>query len=118
MASISDGFFRYYWRETSEHPYDVETVGRFDRRWTNGDEHVIRSVDHLHWGLYRLYVDGLLYYGNVKAGFMSLRSLTYDQIAQFFMEKRFDTAAIAARGPALSLNVISRDDRYLISEMA
>jgi len=119
MPSISDGFFRYYWRGVPNgHPYAVAEIGGFQDIWIKSDEHVVRSIDHLYWGLYRLYVDSLLYYGNVKAGFMSLRSLTYEQIADFFREKRFDTEAIAARGPALALNVIGRDDRYLISEMA
>jgi hypothetical protein len=118
MASISDGFFRYYWRVAPEHPYDVTTIDVFRKEWLEGTEHVIHSIDHLHWGLYRLYVDGLLYYGNVKAAFTSVRSLAYEQITELFSRKRFDTDAIAARGPALPLNVIGRDDRYLISEMA
>ena len=118
MASISDGFFRYYWREAPQHPYDVKSIGVFSAQWLDGGENVIRGIDHLHWGLYRLYIDGLLYYGNVKAGFVSLRSLAHEQIAELFRRKRFDTNAIAARGPALPLNVIGRDDRYLISEMA
>jgi hypothetical protein len=119
MGSISDGFFRYYWREIPKrHPFEVSALGNFNKHWLEGHEHVIHSTDHLHWGLYRLYVDALLYYGNVKAGFLSLRSLTHEQIASFFGEKRFDTEAISARGPALDLNVIGRDDRYLISEMA
>jgi len=118
MGSISDGFFKYYWRETPEHPYDVTAVDHFRREWVEGGKHVISSIDHLHWGFYRLYIDGLLYYGNVKGGFGCLRSLAYDQIAQVFKAKRFDTDAIAARGPALPLSVIARDDRYLISEMA
>jgi hypothetical protein len=118
MGSISDGFFRYYWREAPEHPYDVKSIGIFNPQWLNGSEHVIHSIDHLHWGLYRLYIDGLLYYGNVKAAFTSLRSLAYEHITELFRRKRFDTDAIAARGPALPLNVIGRDDRYLISEMA
>jgi hypothetical protein len=118
MASISDGFFRYYWREAPEHPYEIKAIGTFNPKWLDGGEHLIRDIDHLHWGLYRLYLDGLLFYGNVKAGFTSLRSLAHDQIAEFFRRKRFDTDAIAARGPALPLNAIGRDDRYLISEMA
>jgi hypothetical protein len=119
MPSISDGFFRYYWREVpDQHPFRVSELDNFNQQWLAGEEQVIRSIDHLHWGLYRLYVDALLYYGNVKAGFLSLRSLTHEQIASTFGDKRFDTKAISARGPALDLNMITRDDRYLISEMA
>jgi hypothetical protein len=119
MPSISDGFFQYYWREVPvHHPYNVLGIDGFTPQWLEGDQHVIRSIDHLYWGLYRLYVDGRLYYGNVKAGFLSLRSLTHEQITSFFKTKRFDTEAISARGPSLALNPIARDDRYLISEMA
>jgi hypothetical protein len=42
----------------------------------------------------------------------------YDEICAFFKAKCFDTKAIAERGPSLPLKNISRDDRYLISEMA
>jgi len=119
MPSISDGFFHYYWREAPQHhPFAVSTVDNFSEQWLQGDDHVIRSIDHLHWGFYRLYVDSLLYYGNVKAGFLSLRSLTHEQISNLFRGKRFDTEAISERGPALDLHLIGRDDRYLISEMA
>ena len=118
MPSISDGVFHYYWREVPlDHPYNIRATGGFEQEFLEGD-HVIKSIDHLHWGFYRLYVDGLLYYGSAKAGFLSLRSLTYEEIKTFFRSKKFDTDAISARGPALSLNAIGRDDRYLISEMA
>jgi hypothetical protein len=118
IASISDGFFRYYWCTIPNHPYDVTTVGDFDPEWIKGNDQVIVSSDHLYWGLYRLFVDGLLFYGSVKAAFLSLRSLSFEEISTFFQFKRFDTTAIVARGPSLPLNQISRDDRYLISEMA
>jgi hypothetical protein len=98
MASISDGFFRYYWRGAPEHPYDVKSIGVISPQWLDGSEHVIRGIDHLHCGLYRLYIDGLLYYANVKAAFTSLRSLAHEQITELFRRKRFDTDAIAARG--------------------
>ena len=52
------------------------------------------------------------------AGFNSLRSLSLGELEEFFNKKRFDTEAIAARGPSLPLRNISKDDRYLISEMA
>jgi hypothetical protein len=62
-------------------------------------------------------VDGLLYFGNVAAAYSSLRSKTFEDLSAFFTQKRFDTAAIAQRGPALPLEDIAKDDRYLISEM-
>jgi len=118
VPSVSDGFFRYYWRDIPEHPYDVTSISAFEKGWTVGDDQIINGLDHFYWGLYRLYVDGLLYFGNVKAAFSSLRSMTFEEVQTFFRIKRFDTNAIAARGPALPLNKIGRDDRYLISEMA
>ncbi len=117
-ASISDGFFMYYWRSTPDHPYNVKSIEGFDSRWLANGDLVIASLEHLRWGLYRLYVDALLYFGNVKAGYEALRSLNLGQIMEFFRDKRFDTDAIAARGPALQLNSINRDDRHQISEMA
>src|SRR5579862_3565698 len=118
VASVSDGFFHYYWSSLPEHPYDVTKIDGYRGGWTEGHAGQISSVDHLYWGIYRLYVDGLLFFGNVKAAFASLRTMTLEEITNFFKSKRFDTAAIAARGPALPLVQIARDDRYLISEMA
>jgi hypothetical protein len=119
-ASVSDGFFKYYWGSVYEHhPYNVESLEGWsqDLIKNNGDKYII-SLDQLYWGLYRIYVDGLLYFGNVDAGFSSLRSMHYEEICAFFRAKGFDTNAIADRGPSLPLKQISRDDRYLISEMA
>jgi len=116
-ASVSDGFFRYYWCATPEHPYDVKQSGGFNQQWIRAEPQVV-SLEHLFWGLYRVYVDALLFFGSVKGAFESLRSLSYEEICAFYRAKRFDTTAIAARGPALPLNPIGRDDRYLISEMA
>src|SRR5690242_10384228 len=53
IASISDGFFQYYWRQVPEHPYDVTAVGNFTPEWLKVDDQVIVSADHLYWGLYR-----------------------------------------------------------------
>ncbi len=117
-ASISDGFFAYYWRTAPDHTYDVTALDGFDQRWINTNDQVIASLEHLRWGLYRLYIDGLLYFGNVSAAFDALRSMDIDEITAFFGAKKFDTEAIAARGPALKLQPINRDDRHQISEMA
>lgn len=118
-ASVSDGFYSYYWAELPHlHPYDVVAcVGAFDESWRT-DEKKIVSLDHLHWGLKRLFIDGLLFFGNVSACFRSLRSMQYEDLSTFFETKRFDTASITSRGPAMPLRQIAKDDRYLISEMA
>ncbi len=114
-GSMSDGFFRYYWRTLQRHSYDVKKLPFYAESHIRSAE--ITSHDHLRWGLYRLYVDGLLYFGSVGAGYSALRSLKFEEVEAFFVSKRFDTDAIAARGPALPLHEITRDDRYLISEM-
>jgi hypothetical protein len=118
-ASVSDGYFRYYWRDVPDHTYDLRALEiSFKNLWVNGSDQQIVSHDHFKWGLYRAFIDGLLYFGNVEAGFNYLRSLTFEELSEFFSRKRFDTKAISARGPALGLQDIAKDDRYLISEMA
>jgi len=116
-APTSDGFFRYYWLTVPErHPYRVQDLPGFLKEWTESE--YIVSLEHLKWGLYRLYVDALLYFGNVRSGFRKLRNLSFDELNQFYNSKRFDTEAIVRRGPAIPHKSISKDDRYLISEMA
>jgi hypothetical protein len=63
-------------------------------------------------------VDALLYYGNVRTAFRSLRDLSQVELDCLFAQKRFDTDAIERRGPPLPLRPIGKDNRYLISEMA
>ena len=116
-APVSDGFFRYYWLSCPEsHPYPVANLPGYDARWPGSP--AIVSLAHLKWGLYRLFVDGLLWFGNVREAFRELRDLTLDQITGTFSDQRFATELIKQRGPALALRTIPKDDRYLISEMA
>jgi hypothetical protein len=120
-AAPSEGFFTYYWlRVPTTHPYDVTIHGvrdsAFDRTWTEGNE--IRSLAHLRWGLYRFYVDALLYFGNVRSAYRSLRDKTEEELERFFAGRRIDTEGLSKRGPALGLEPISKDDRYLVAEYA
>ena len=116
-APLTDGFFCYYWLTCPElHPYDVTSIPDYDERWATCD--AIESLDHLSWGLYRLFVDGLIWFGNIRTAFRTLRIKDHASLKQFFAEKRFDTNLIKNRGPALELSFIAKDDRYLISEMA
>jgi len=117
-APVGDGFFKYYWLEAPEqHPYNVRDIPEYSDEWLKS-QGTISSLDQLKWGLYRLYVDGLLYFGDVRTAFRSLRNLSIEDIAQFYETKCFDTEAIKRRGPSLPLKSIARDSRYLISEMA
>lgn len=117
-APIEDGFFSYYWLQTDDkHPYDVRKLPGYSDDFLDSDG-MIASLAHLKWGLYRLYVDALLFFGNVRTAFRSLRDRSFGEIHALFQCERFDTAAIKRRGPSLSLKHIAKDDRYLISEMA
>lgn len=116
-APVSDDFFKYYWLENpTDHPYKIWEPSNFDPKWTGGK--AVQSIEHLKWGLYRLYTDGLLYFGNIRTAFRQLRDKTEAELKLFFEPKRFDTETIKTRGPALDLLPILQDDRYLISEMA
>jgi hypothetical protein len=117
-APVSDGFFEYYWMSVPpNHAYDVRNLAGFSETWLLKDG-VIRSLDHLKWGLYRLYVDALLYFGNVRTAFRRLRDMSVDELSNYFSLKRFDTDSIKRRGPPLPLKSIAKDSRYLIAEMA
>ncbi len=116
-APVSDDFFRYYWLcGPNEHPYDVRTLPGFDESWLDCTS--ITSLAHLRWGLYRIFTDGLLWFGNVRTAYQKLRSMTTNDLRTYFSSRRFDTARIKERGPALPFSTIAKDDRYLISEMA
>jgi len=118
QAPVGDGFFRYYWlRAPEDHPYSVRELPGFSENWLQS-EGSIASLAHLKWGLYRLYVDALLYFGNVRTAFRKLRDIAISEIEEFFRLERFDTEAIKRRGPSLPLKSIAKDNRYLISEMA
>jgi hypothetical protein len=116
-APVSDGYFRYYWLEAPPtHTYDVSSILGFQATWLGSP--AISSLAHLRWGFYRLYVDALLYFGNIRTAFRSLRDLDYGQLCALFGRRRFDTEAIKRRGVSLPLKEIAKDNRYLISEMA
>lgn len=116
-APVSDGFFNYYWLEAPKsHPYAVKDLPEFREEWITGN--AIQSLDHLAWGLYRLYVDALLYFGNVRTAFRTLRNHSLSDLRQFFFAKRIDSDAIKGRGPPLPLRQIEKEKRYLIAESA
>lgn len=116
-APVSDGYFRYYWVEApATHPYRVDKLPEFESGWL--ESNAITSLEHLKWGLYRLYIDGLLNFGNVRTAFRELRECSFAELEKFYSARRFDSDAIKRRGPSMPLKEISKDSRYLISEMA
>ena len=116
-APLSEGFFKYYWLTCPDgHPYEVQKIPHYDDLWLECDE--IQSLEHLSWGLYRLFIDGLMWFGNVRTAYRSLRTKDFSSLEKYFIERRFDTDLIRSRGPVLGLLSIAKDNRYLISEMA
>jgi hypothetical protein len=75
-------------------------------------------LNHLKWGLKRLYIDGLLYFGNIRQCYRTLRSLNEIQLHDFFRRKVLDAGALTGRSEHLPLTNIAKDDRYLIAETA
>lgn len=116
-APVSEGFFDYYWNTAPElHTYPVEGVPGYNDAFL--EKGAIISLEHLKWGLYRLYIDSLLYFGNIRSGYRELRAMESTKLKKFFHDRRVDTKLTKARGPALPLEEIPKDKRYLISEMA
>ena len=113
-APVSQPLFAYYWLSAPKHPYDVRLVPCFDEQWL--DSRNIRSIDQLYWGLYRFYVDALLYFGSIRTAYQRLRQLSESDLYSFFAGHRIE--GLEERGEALLLSQIARDNRYLISEMA
>jgi hypothetical protein len=115
-AGISDDFFEYYWLTIPRHSYLVDKVEDFKDDYVGNTS--IASLEHLRWGLRRIYIDGLLYFGSVKHGFKELKNKSSSQLIQFFKSKSVPTEIIKKRGRPLEFIEIAKDDRYLISEMA
>jgi len=109
--------FRYYWLSNpSEHPYQVTSLPGYNPEWLN--QEYISSVDQLYWGMYRFYVDALLYFGSIRTAFQTLRGSSENELNLFFEKLTINKDSIINRGPALDLNPIAKDERYLISERA
>ena len=113
-APVSQPLFAYYWLEAPNHPYDVRQTPAYDERWPGSQN--IHSIDQLYRGLYRFYVDALLYFGSIRTAYQTLRQLSGSELRSFFADHRID--GLAERGEALILSQIAKDNRYLISEMA
>ena len=113
-APVSQPLFTYYWLDAPTHSYDVRKLPKYDARWPGSEN--IRAIEQLYWGLYRFYVDALLYFGSIRTAYQRLRQLSEDELRAFFADSRIE--ALTERGEALPLSPIARDNRYLISEMA
>jgi hypothetical protein len=116
QAGVSESFFKYYFLSAPAHCYDVKQIQGFDKSWLDTDG--IQSLDHIAWGMYRLYTDSLLFFGDVRTAFRSFRTMASEELDHFFGSRRFDTARMKRRGKPLPLATIAKEHRYLISEMA
>lgn len=125
-GGVSDGFFKYYWLSTPEHTYDVTLLsdtrkGRhlYKAEFISNEEKSIISLNHLKWGITRIYIDSLMYYGNINFGFEALRTKSFDKLSTLFKRRRYSTlATLRERGESLKFYEIASDDRWLISEVA
>jgi hypothetical protein len=113
-AGISEGFFRYYWFSggsalTKIHPYNVTRIPDYNPTYENLEN--ISSLPHLKWGLYRLYVDALLFFGNIRQAYRELRLKTFAELQDFYSSKRFDTQRLMTRGAPLPMETIAKDLR-------
>lgn len=115
-SGISDGFFKYYWLDKPIHSYAIDKLEDFDEDFLG--QNAIISILHLKWGIRRIYTDCLLYFGNISFGFRELKNKSYIELNSFFEKKCLPTEMIKQRGRPLEFYDISKDDRYLISEMA
>jgi hypothetical protein len=82
QPAVPRAFFDYYWCSAPVHPYRVEDIPDFDISFTRFDR--ISSIEQLRWGLYRIYVDSLLYFGTIRHGFHVLREMNQDELHEFF----------------------------------
>jgi len=114
--AMSDDFFDYYWLKEPSLPYKLSTIPGYENTYVGHDK--IISVDHLLYGLNRIFIDGLLHRGNVRAFYREHSNKTLLELESSLSAMVLDTRAIKRRGPILPLQDISKDDRYLISEMA
>jgi hypothetical protein len=113
---VSDGFFQYYWLAEPRVPYKLSVVPGFATDFAQHDK--IQNLDHFLYGLNRVFIDGLLYRGNVREYYRDFAIKSYGEIDNFVTAKLIDTKTIKRRGPILPLRSISKDNRHLISEMA
>lgn len=115
-AGISQGCFRYYFQTVPEnHPYPVMKISDKNPPLNHQG---IESMEQLFWGIRRFYVDGLLYWGNLRSAYRDLRKMSFQELEKFYEEKRFPTKQMTDRGEVLPFYKIQVDDRYLISETA
>lgn len=118
-AGMSEGFFQYYFlQEPPLHPYPVICVLPGFQLALGDGVNEITSVAQLQWGLRRFVYDAMLFWGNFRQAYRDLRRLNNGQIEELFLARRRNQQQMIRRGKVQEPIDISRDHRYLISEMA
>lgn len=115
-AGVSSGFFNYYFTTVPRlHPYPLEKVltGLPDI-----NESGISSPGQLDWGFRRFFIDGLLYFGNIRSAYKALHRKNYQELQEYFSQRRLPAETAGQREKVLQFNRIPVDDRYLIAEIA
>jgi hypothetical protein len=120
-AGVSRSFFDFYFLydplAEGYSWYDPKKLPEFEDRFLTATE--LLSLKHLKWGLRRFYTDALLYFGNIRQAYRTLR--TEKEISGLVAQTKgcaFNAKEMASRGTGLSLQPIAQDDRYLIAENA
>ena len=119
-GGVSRGFSEFYF-SYDPHPdghswYDPKKLPEFEERFIGANE--LLNINHLKWGLRRLYIDALLHFGNIRQAFRTLRTKDKLGIILSLTKQRFNTKDMISRGSGLPLETIAQDDRYLIAEIA
>ena len=119
-GGVSRSFFDHYFCSDSHKSgrswYDPKKLPEFDERFLEANE--IIDLSQLKWGLSRLYIDALLYFGNIRQAFRTLRSEHTLFLEQHVSRNLCRPEEMENRGPSLPLEQIAKDDRYLIAEIA
>jgi hypothetical protein len=119
-GGVSPGFFDFYFLSDPHAKgmcwYNPRRLPEFNETFLKST--AITSLRHLKWGLTRLYIDGLLYFGNIRQCYRTLRTFSKSEFELFFRNKIYNTTEMTGRGVYLSLEHIAKDDRYLIAEVA
>ena len=88
QAPPSEDFLRYYWLSSpADHPYPVSALTDF---LPDFSDDTIKSLDHLAWGLTRVFADGLFWWGDVRTGYLALRDLSTAELSELFNKRRWD----------------------------
>lgn len=116
IPAVSDGFYNYYWLTIPDkHIYNVRILDTYNE--FNINQNSIQSIEHFLWGIERMFCDFLLCFGNINNGYNNLCNKSSNELQGYFSKLRYDTIAISQRGNPFEFRTISKDDRYLISEM-